>query len=71
MGIILLILLILIVIGSAPYYPHSQNWGYYPSGIAGFLILVLLLLLIFQVIPVGFTWHTADPVPARRPVIVP
>lgn len=46
LGTILLIVLILISIAAAPAWPHSRGWGYGPSGIVGFLILVLVFLLL-------------------------
>ncbi len=46
MATILLILLILIVIGALPTWPHSRNWGYAPSSIAGLIVVVLLILLL-------------------------
>jgi hypothetical protein len=45
-GTILLIILILIVIGALPSWPYSSGWGYYPSGIAGVVVLILLILLL-------------------------
>ncbi len=50
LGIVLLVLLILLLCGSFPVYPHSQNWGYAPSGIVGVLLVVLLVLLILRVV---------------------
>lgn len=44
---ILLIVLIVLLFGSAPAWPHSRNWGYGPSGGAGVLLAILLLLLLF------------------------
>ncbi|WP_370654033.1 DUF3309 family protein [Methylophaga sp.] len=43
---ILLIVLILILIGAIPSWPHSRNWGYGPTGIVGVLLIVLLVLLL-------------------------
>ena len=43
---ILLIVLILILIGALPTWPHSRNWGYYPSGGAGLIVVILLILLL-------------------------
>jgi hypothetical protein len=44
---ILLIILVLILIGALPTWPHSKGWGYYPSGgLAGILILLLILRLL-------------------------
>ncbi|WP_035625285.1 DUF3309 family protein [Herminiimonas sp. CN] len=45
-GTILLIVLILILIGALPSWPHSQGWGYFPSGIIGIVVVVLLILLL-------------------------
>jgi hypothetical protein len=44
---ILLIVLIVVMLGSAPAWPHSRAWGYGPSGGAGVLVAILLLLLFF------------------------
>jgi hypothetical protein len=46
LGTILLILLILILIGALPTWPHSANWGYFPSGGLGLLVVILIILLI-------------------------
>lgn len=46
-GLILLIILILILIGALPTWPHSRGWGYYPSGGIGIIILIIILWLIF------------------------
>ena len=46
LGTILLIVLILIVIGALPSWPYSGGWGYYPSGIAGLVVVVLIILLL-------------------------
>ncbi len=45
-GTILLIVLVLIVIGVLPTWPHSRSWGYGPSGIAGVVLLILIVLLL-------------------------
>ena len=46
MGTILLVILILILVGALPTWPHSKNWGYYPSGGLGLVVLILLVLLL-------------------------
>ena len=46
MGIILLVVVILLLVGSIPTWPHSRNWGYGPSGITGVILLVLLVMLL-------------------------
>ena len=45
MGTILLIILILFLVGALPAWPHSRNWGYFPSGLTGILLVVLLVML--------------------------
>lgn len=46
MGLIVLIVLILLLTGSAPIWPHSRGWGYGPSGGLGLVVLILLILLL-------------------------
>lgn len=46
LGTILLIVLILMLFGALPTWPHSRNWGYYPSGGLGFLLIILVVLLL-------------------------
>ena len=46
MSTILLIILVLLLIGALPTWPYSRGWGYYPSGIAGVVVIVLLVLLL-------------------------
>ncbi len=46
MGTILLIILVLVLIGALPTWPHSKNWGYAPSGLAGLIVVVLLIMLL-------------------------
>lgn len=45
-GTILLIILILVLVGALPTWPHSKNWGYFPSGGVGLVVLILLLLVL-------------------------
>lgn len=45
-GTILLIVLVIILIGALPTWPHSSGWGYYPSSIVGLIVVVLLVLLL-------------------------
>jgi len=46
LGTILLIVLILILIGAFPTWPHSKNWGYGPSGGLGLVVIILIVLLL-------------------------
>lgn len=43
---ILLIVLVLILIGALPTWPHSANWGYFPSGGLGVIVIILIVLLL-------------------------
>ncbi len=43
---ILLIVLIIFLLGALPTWPHSRNWGYYPSGGIGLIVLILVILLL-------------------------
>lgn len=43
---ILLIVLILVLVGALPTWPHSRSWGYRPSGAVGFVLVILLVLLV-------------------------
>lgn len=45
MGTILLIVLVLLLIGAIPSWPHSRGWGYAPSGGIGLLLVILLVLV--------------------------
>ncbi|MFZ5549739.1 MAG: DUF3309 family protein [Pseudomonadota bacterium] len=44
--LILTIVLILLLIGALPAWPHSRSWGYAPSGVVGLLLVVLVILLL-------------------------
>jgi hypothetical protein len=46
LGTILLVLLILMLIGAFPTWPHSKSWGYGPSGGLGLLVIILVVLIL-------------------------
>ena len=46
-GTVLIIIVILMLVGAIPRWPHSKDWGYYPSGGLGLVLLVLIILLLF------------------------
>jgi hypothetical protein len=46
LGTILLIILIQLLIGALPTWPHSASWGYYPSGGLGIIVIILLILVL-------------------------
>ena len=46
LGTILLVVLILMLIGAIPSWPHSKSWGYGPSGGLGMVVLILIILLV-------------------------
>jgi len=54
MGLILLIVLILLLVGGLPTWPHSRTWGYRPVGIIGLLLVILVVLLLLDVIRFSF-----------------
>jgi hypothetical protein len=45
-GMILLIVLVLALLGVIPTWPHSRQWGYYPSGGIGLVLLIIVILLL-------------------------
>ena len=46
LGTILLVVLVLILLGVIPTWPHSTSWGYYPSGVVGTILIIVLILLL-------------------------
>jgi len=46
LGTILLVVLVLILLGAIPTWPHSRSWGYGPSGIVGLLVVILVIMLV-------------------------
>jgi len=46
LGTILLIVLILILVGALPTWPHSRSWGVFPSGIIGTILIVVVILVL-------------------------
>jgi hypothetical protein len=50
LGLILVIILILLLLGAVPRWPHSRNWGYGPSGGIGLILVIIIILLLLKVI---------------------
>jgi hypothetical protein len=46
MSTILIVILILLLVGALPTWPHSANWGYFPSGGLGLVLLILIILVL-------------------------
>ena len=46
LGTILLVILILLLLGALPAWPHSRGWGYYPSGGLGLVLVVVIIVLL-------------------------
>jgi Protein of unknown function (DUF3309) len=46
MGLVLLVLLVILLLGSVPTWPYSRSWGYRPSGVLGVLLLIVLVLFL-------------------------
>jgi hypothetical protein len=51
LGTILIVILILMLLGSFPTWPHSRSWGYGPSGGLGLIVVILLVLLLMGRLP--------------------
>jgi hypothetical protein len=47
MGTILIIVLILLLLGAIPVWPHSRSWGYFPTGGLGLVLAVIIILVLF------------------------
>ena len=46
LGTILIVIVILMLVGAVPRWPHSRDWGYYPSGGIGLVLIILIILLV-------------------------
>ncbi len=46
LGTVLLVILILLLLGALPTWPHSRSWGYVPSGGLGLVVLIIIILLL-------------------------
>lgn len=46
LGTILLIVLVLLLVGAIPSWPHSRSWGYFPSGGLGIVLIIVVVLLL-------------------------
>ena len=46
--ILLLLIVLILTIGSAPAWPYSRGWGYYPSGGLGLILLIVLLIVLLR-----------------------
>ena len=53
LGTILLVLLILMLLGAIPRWPHSRNWGYAPSGGLGTVLLIVVILMLLGHVRIG------------------
>lgn len=53
LGTILLVILILMLLGAIPRWPHSRNWGYAPSGGLGTVLLILVILVLLGYVRIG------------------
>lgn len=48
MYLILLVVLLLLLLGALPAWPHSRQWGYYPSGGLGLILVIVLVLVLMR-----------------------
>ena len=46
LGTILVVVLLLMLVGALPNWPHAKNWGYYPSGGLGLVLVIIVILLL-------------------------
>jgi hypothetical protein len=46
LSLLLLVILIVLLIGALPSWPYSQGWGYYPSGLLGTILIIVLILVL-------------------------
>ena len=44
MSLLLLVILVLLLVGALPTWPHSSGWGYYPSGLLGLVLIIVIIL---------------------------
>ena len=50
LGLILLIVVVLLLVGAIPAWPHSRSWGYAPSGGVGLLLVIIIVLVLTRTI---------------------
>lgn len=67
MGLLFALILVLLLLAILPAWPYSRAWGYGPSGLAGALLIILIVLILVGTVPWGF--YAPGPTPA--PVVVP
>jgi hypothetical protein len=48
MTTILIVILIILLIGAVPRWPHSRGWGYFPSGTLGIILLIIIILVLLK-----------------------
>ena len=48
LGIILVVVIVLLLLGAMPRWPHSRNWGYAPSGVLGTVLVIVLILVLLK-----------------------
>lgn len=63
MGLLFALLLIMVLLALLPAWPHSRAWGYGPSGLAGALLIILIVLILVGTVPWGFGPYPVNTVP--------
>ncbi|HEV7275470.1 MAG TPA: DUF3309 family protein [Devosiaceae bacterium] len=61
-GFWVLLLLLIALVASAPFYPHSRAWGYWPATIIGILMIVWLTVIFIGFVAFALPWATAPAV---------
>lgn len=51
MSTILIVILVLLLVGALPTWPHSRSWGYAPGGLLGLVLLILIILILLGRVP--------------------
>lgn len=54
MGLLLLVVLVVLLVGTLPQWDHSRKWGYRPSGVLGIVLVVLIVLMAMNYVPRSF-----------------
>jgi hypothetical protein len=62
---VLIVVLILLLVGVLPTWPHSRQWGYYPSGTLGLILVILIRLVLLGRLGRGTRTHSTTTRPAR------
>lgn len=57
MGLLILFVIVLLIVGAAPWHPYSRPYGWYPAGVLGLLLVIILVFILLGAIPHGVGTH--------------